>query len=104
MLVDNNPAPNFNGEVLSALLLPALVDPTAAVKFYCVGVADFVSAIFLYRYIDYIAQTFSDSRDIEFCIALAVKCFEINPQSDCATREKTVFHKGAWPNHICQIF
>ena len=103
--VENNPAPNFNGAVLSALLLPAIVDPTQATKLIFVGAAVVITAVYVYQYIDYIAQTFSDARDREFCIMLGVKCFMTTPQYDCATCEQNcISQAGAWPNQTCPIF
>lgn len=94
---DNAP-PKFNGQIITAIALPALVEPSFIGEIVVAAVATYVTTVFVYNTLDFYFATYNRTYTRDECIDIYVnKCYGPN----CSQCLQYCIVQGKWDEINC---
>ncbi|MBT0813176.1 hypothetical protein KIH41_17975 [Litoribacter ruber] len=81
--ISSNNLPNFNGQIITAIALPAFAEPTFIGEIILTGAIIYVTSIYVYDLGTYLLATESKLENLDHCMNLYVACTENTPYAPC---------------------
>lgn len=94
-------APQFNGEILTAMVLPAFAEPTFVGEIVLVGTGVILVSAFAYNWVTYYNATKDRDNNLQHCLNLYESCTTNKPYLACGTCLSFCEVQGYWDFSNC---